>query len=111
MALAGGFILTNQIVVTNAFWVYRLPFIGLQVSAFGVTLLLFILGIGIVFFNYRSVIGWLLTVGSILLILIGLITNLQIYFAPTSLFITVIMLVLLFGGIGLIVRSLFPSRQ
>jgi hypothetical protein len=110
MALAGGYILTNQIIVTNTFWRYHLPFVGFEVSAFGVTLIPFLIGIGLVFFNYRSVLGWILAGGSLLLMLIGVITNLQVYFAPTSLFITLIMLILLIGGIGLIIRSLFPTR-
>jgi hypothetical protein len=32
--------------------------------------------------------------------------NLRVYFAPTSLFNTIVMLVLLAGGLGLIARSL-----
>jgi hypothetical protein len=110
MALAGGYILTNQIIVTNTFWGYRLPFGGFEISAFGVTLIPFLIGIGIIFFNYKSALGWILAGGSLLIMLIGVITNLQIYFAPTSLFITLAMLILLVGGIGLIIRSLFPSR-
>lgn len=109
MALAGGYILTNQIIVTNTFWNFRI--FGVGVSAFGITLILFLLGVGILFFNYKSALGWILTGGSLLLMLLGVITNLQIYFAPTSLFITLGMFVLLVGGIALIVRSLFPSRQ
>jgi uncharacterized protein len=109
MALAGGYILTNQIVVTNSFWSYRVPFLG-QVSAFGVILIPFLIGVGMIFFNYRSVVGWILAGGSLVLILVGVITNLQVYFAPTSLFVTLIMLVLLVGGIGLMVRGLIPSR-
>lgn len=109
MALAGGYILTNQIVVTNSFWSYRVPFLG-QVSAFGVILIPFLIGVGLIFFNYRSVVGWILAGGSLVLILVGVITNLQVYFAPTSLFVTLIMLILLVGGIGLMVRGLIPSR-
>ncbi len=108
MALAGGYILTNQIVVTNPFWGYRLPFVGFELSAFGVTLIPFLIGVGLIFFNYRSVLGWILAGGSLLLIFIGILTNLQVYFAPTSLFITLVMLILLVGGIGLVIRSVFP---
>jgi hypothetical protein len=36
--------------------------------------------------------------------------NLQIYFQQTSLFNTVVMLVLLAGGIGLIARALVPHK-
>jgi hypothetical protein len=35
--------------------------------------------------------------------------NLRIYFEPTSLFDTLVMLVLLAGGIGLVARSLRPQ--
>ena len=40
------------------------------------------------------------------IILAGILVNLQIYFRGTSLFNTLLMLVLLFGGLGLILRSL-----
>lgn len=36
--------------------------------------------------------------------------NLHIYFQPTSLFNTIVMLVLLAGGLGLIARALRPHR-
>jgi hypothetical protein len=36
----------------------------------------------------------------------GIIMNLQIYFQPTSLYNTIVMLVLLAGGIGLVARAL-----
>lgn len=110
MALAGGYMLTNQIVVTNTFWGWHLPFFG-QVSAFAITLVFFLIGVAILFFNYRNVMGWTLAGGSLLIMLIGVITNLQIYFAPTTLFVTLGILILLVGGIALIVRSLLPSRQ
>ncbi|MBI4674043.1 MAG: hypothetical protein HY741_20545 [Chloroflexi bacterium] len=109
MALAGGYMLMNQIIVTNTFWGLRFPFIG-EVSAFGITLVFFLIGVALLFFNYRSILGWLLTGGSLLVMLIGIISNLQIYFAPASLFVTLGMLILFVGGIALIVRSLFPWR-
>jgi hypothetical protein len=37
--------------------------------------------------------------------------NLRVYFEPTSLFDTLVMLVLLAGGIGLIARSLKPDME
>lgn len=109
MALAGGYLLMNQIVVTNTFWAFTLPLFG-RVSAFAVTLIFFLIGVAILFFNYRNVIGWVLTAGSLLVMLIGVIANLQIYFAPATLFVTLGMFVLFVGGIALIVRSLLPSR-
>lgn len=110
MALAGGYMLMNQIIVTNTFWSFHLPLFG-QVSAFGITLIFFLIGVAILFFNYRNLIGWILTAGSLLIMLIGILANLQIYFAPTTLFVTLGMLILFVGGIALIVRSLLPKRE
>ncbi|MDX2042560.1 MAG: hypothetical protein SF097_15170 [Acidobacteriota bacterium] len=100
MAVAGGYLLTNQVSVTSGFW--RLG----GYNAFGLSLVPLIIGIGLLFFNGRSVVGWLLTLAGTVIILAGIITNLDIYFRETSLFNTIVMLVLLAGGIGLVARSL-----
>jgi len=67
--------------------------------------------VAFLFYNGKSITGWFLTAGGFLIILAGIIANLNIYFMPTSLFNTLIMLVLLVGGVGLIFRSLqsFPE--
>jgi hypothetical protein len=100
MAVAGGYLLTNQVTVTSGYW--RLW----GYNAFGLSLLPLIIGIGILFFNGRSIAGWLLTMAGAVIIFIGILTNLEIYFRATSLFNTVLMLVLLAGGVGLVARSL-----
>ena len=79
-------------------------------NAFGITLIPMLFGIAILFWNGRSVIGWLLTVGGGLFILAGVIANMHIYFQPTSLFNTIVMLILLVGGVGLVARSLSPHH-
>jgi hypothetical protein len=63
----------------------------------------------ILFFNGRSVLGWALTAIGTLIILAGIVANLHLYFQPTSLFDTLLMLGLLAGGLGLIARSLRPQ--
>ncbi len=100
MAVAGGYLLTNQVTVTSGYW--RLW----GYNGFGLSLVPLIIGIGMLFFNGRSIIGWLLTMAGAVIIFVGIITNLDIYFQPTSLFNTILMLVLLAGGVGLIARSL-----
>lgn len=104
MSLAGGYILTNQVQVTSSFFGAR--WFGGAISAFGVTLIPFLIGVGLIFFDGRSKPGWVLTILSLLVIFIGIIANLRIYFAPTSLYVTLITLVLLVGGIGLMARAL-----
>ena len=100
MAVAGAYLLTNQVTVSSGYW-YLWGY-----NAFGLTLLPLLLGVGILFFDGKSLLGWGLTVMGILIVLLGVITNLEIYFRPTSLFNTLIMLALLAGGIGLVARSL-----
>ena len=103
MTVAGAYILTNRVTVTSGFW----QFWGY--NTFGLSLLPLIAGIGILFFNGRSIAGWLLLFVGIVIIFTGILMNLQIYFQSTSLFNTIIMLVLLAGGIGLVARSLKAS--
>lgn len=104
MAVAGGWLLTNQVTVTSGYW---------QMwgrSVFGLSLLPLVIGIAFLFFDGRSILGWLLTLAGAVIIFVGILTNLEIYFRPTSLFNTLAMLVLLLGGIGLVARSLRPAR-
>src|SRR5215472_18404031 len=99
MACIGGYLLCNQVMVMGSYW----SFYG--ASTFGVTLLPMLFGIGILFWNGRSVIGWLLTVAGTLFIIAGVIANLHIYFQPATLFHTIVMFVLLVGGLGLVARA------
>lgn len=102
MACVGGFLITHQVSVVGSYW----SFWG--GSSFGITLLPMLFGVGILFWNGKSAFGWLLTVAGALFIFAGIIANLHIYFQPTSLFNTMVMLILLVGGLVLIARSLRP---
>lgn len=99
MAVAGGYMLISRVTVTSGFWNWG------GYNTFGLSLVPLIFGIGIVFFNGKSIIGWLLVFVGAVIILAGIIINLQIYFQPTSLFNTIVMLVLFAGGIGLLAKS------
>ena len=100
MACAGGYLLTQQVTVTSGFWVLW------GYNAFGLTLVPLLAGVALLFFNGRSKLGWLLLIAGATISLAGILMNLEIYFRSTSLFNTLLMLVLLFGGLGLILRSL-----
>jgi hypothetical protein len=100
MACIGGYLLSTHVTVAGSYW----SFYG--TNTFGITLIPMLFGIAILFFNGKSVIGWLLTAGGALFILAGVIANMHIYFQPTSLFNTLVMLTLLVGGLGLIAKSM-----
>ncbi|HEX8456402.1 MAG TPA: hypothetical protein VF656_03695 [Pyrinomonadaceae bacterium] len=100
MATAGAYLLTSNVTVSSGLWTVW------GYNAFGLSLLPLIFGVGLLFFNGRSKIGWLLLFVGVVIIFTGIITNLHIYFQPTSLFNTILMLVLLAGGVGLVARAL-----
>ena len=105
MAVAGAYLITTQVVVTSNVWSIW------GYNAFGLSLFPLIFGIGILFFNGKSIVGWALLVIGVVIIFTGIIMNLNIYFQRTSLFNTILMFVLLAGGIGLILRALAPHAQ
>ncbi len=100
MAVAGAYLLASRVTVTSGWWDIW------GYNAFGLSLVPLIFGIGLLFFNGRSKTGWLLLFVGVIVIFAGIITNLHIYFQPTSLFNTIVMLVLLAGGVGLVARAL-----
>ncbi len=105
MVCVGGYLLTNQVSVVGSYW----NFYG--TNTFGITLIPMLIGVALLFWSGRSVVGWLLTIAGALFILAGVIANMHIYFQPTSLFNTLVMLVMLLGGLGLIARALRPHRS
>jgi hypothetical protein len=102
MSVAGAYMLTSQVTVTSGSWDY------FGHNTFGLSLVPLLAGVAALFFNGRSPLGWLLTAAGAVIIVAGILMNLRMYFQPTSLFNTLVMLVLLVGGLGLVARSLKP---
>jgi hypothetical protein len=103
MVAAGGYLLLNQVQVTTSYWSF-----GGQ-GSFGLSLLPLLAGIAFLFFDGKSMLGWLLTTVGAVIILAGVLMHMDVYFRQTSLFNTLVMLALLFGGVGLVARSLRAS--
>jgi hypothetical protein len=106
MFAVGIYLLFNQVQVHTSFWRF-----GGLANSFGVSLIPLLIGVGLLFFNGKSIIGWVLTVGGFLFILAGILMNMDIYFQRTSLWNTLLMLVLIAGGLGLVFRSLRPHSR
>ncbi len=102
MGAGGAYLLTNQVTVHSGYW----NFWGEQ--TFGLTLLPLLFGVGFLFWDGRSKIGWVLAFLGLVFLFLGILVNLEIHFRPTTLFNTLMILVLIFGGLGLIARSLRP---
>jgi hypothetical protein len=99
----------DEVSVHGGYW--RFDFGGSYGRTFGITLLPLLFGIGILFFDGKSFAGRFLTGAGALFILAGIIANMDIHYRQTSLFNTIVMLVLLVGGVGLVVRSVLPMER
>lgn len=99
----GAYLLLGRVIVHTSFW--HMAGGG---SAFGVTLIPLLIGVAALFFNGKSILGWVLTIAGFGAIIVGVIANMDIYFQQTSLMATLIMLGLMAAGLGLIVKSLRP---
>jgi predicted membrane channel-forming protein YqfA (hemolysin III family) len=102
LAAAGAYLLTSRVTVQTAGWQLW------GYSGFGLSLIPLMLGIGMLFYDGRSTLGKLLAFVGVVIIFAGIIMNLNVYFQQTPLFATLMMLGMLAGGIGLIIRSLRP---
>ena len=108
MLVVGGYLLMNQVSVHGGYW--NFGFANGNGRSFGITLIPLLFGIGMLFFNGKSFAGRFLTGIGALFIITGIIVNMDINFRQTSLLNTLIMLILIVGGIGLIVRSVMPME-
>lgn len=108
LTLIALYLISNQIRVTSGFFGWRMGFAGGGVSAFGLTLIFMMIGVVLIFVNGKSKIGWIISGGSILFTLIGVVASLRVYFANTTLFVAIGMFILLAVGIGLMIRGVRP---
>ena len=106
MSIIGGYLLLHSVQVTSGYWNWG--FVGSAGRSFGLTLIPLLFGIGILFYDGRSFAGRVLTGGGALIILAGIIANMDIHLQQTSLYNVLIMLVLLVGGIGIMMRAVLP---
>lgn len=101
LAIVGGYLLLDRVSVTGGYW----SFGGSAGSSFGITLIPMLIGLGMLFYDGKSILGWILSLGGLAVIFAGIIANLQIHFHGSSLFQTLVMLALIAAGIGLMIRA------
>jgi hypothetical protein len=104
MMAVGVYMVFDRVTVHTSFW----RFFGGPQTSFGLTLLPLLAGVGFLTFNGKSILGWLLAAGGVVLILAGILMNLDIYFQPTSLTTTIVMFGLIAAGLGLFAKGLRP---
>lgn len=72
----------------------------------GMIMIPFIFGVGIIFYNSRNILGWILSIGSISGLIFGVISSISFSFKTMTAFDLIVILVLAMGGLGLFFRSL-----
>jgi len=107
MMCGGFYLLLNGIVVSSAFgWGTRLFGIGGVGVTGGIILVPLIIGVGVIFYNARNALGWLLALGALAAMVFGVIASLNLSLRSMTAFELICILVLAFGGLGLFFRSL-----
>lgn len=111
MFIAGGYLLLSSIIVTNDFSLgYGLFHIGTFSVTSGIILIPFMIGVGMIFYNSKNFIGWILAAGALLSMIVGVIVNTRFVFKHMTALELIIILVLLVGGAGLFLRSLRSGK-
>lgn len=105
LAVSGLVLLFGKIVVRMDHWYIW----GYDAS--GVILVLFLLGMGLLFFRGKSTAGWLLLIASLLGLVLHILLHLRFDLPGTSLLAMLIMLGMVGAGVGLVFRSLGPARR
>ncbi|MCT8985539.1 MULTISPECIES: hypothetical protein [Shewanella] len=107
MMCGGFYMLLNAIKITSSFGfgshLYRFGGFGLTS---GMVMIPFIFGVGMMFYNAKNPLGWLLTFGSLVALIFGVISSINFRFSYMSAFDLIVILVLSIGGLGLFLRSL-----
>lgn len=109
MLIAGLFILSQKVMVYSGFFGH-----GLQIGGFnmgnGLIMVPFIIGIVWMFASGGSLPSKIFTAAGVLIIIIAIIMTTNIRLVQMTLYEWVLILVLIFGGAGLLARILFASR-
>jgi hypothetical protein len=112
MMVAGGYLFLHSIHVSIGM---GLGYQFFSAWGFGITngmvLVPFIFGIGMIFYNARNVIGWILAIASLVMLAFGVIAQTHFNLRAMTAFDLITILVLLVGGIGLFLSSLRSSKS
>ncbi|MFN3661471.1 hypothetical protein [Yoonia sp.] len=108
MMIGGGYLLLNGIVVRPNFGGRVFGMGGMPVTS-GMILIPLMFGIGLIFYNAKNWLGWIIAGASLIALVFGVIANTTVQFARLSIFDLLVIMVLLVGGLGLFLRSLRKS--
>ena len=105
---AGIFFLLSKAVVHSGFGAWSIA--GMNVSS-GLVIIPLMIGIVWLVNNPKSIIARLITIAGSVFIVASIIMSIRITFTTTSMFDYVVMMLLMAGGIGLVLKSIFMARK
>ncbi|MGB1311795.1 MAG: hypothetical protein ACPG47_11310 [Leucothrix sp.] len=112
MMCSGFYMLLNAIVIRSRFgFGYNLYNVGGFSITSGMIMIPFIFGVGLIFYNSKNYLGWILAGVSLISLIFGVIASVNFSFQRMSAFDLIVILVLAFGGLGLFLRSLYPAES
>ncbi|MBU2871874.1 hypothetical protein [Colwellia sp. E2M01] len=111
MMCGGFYMLLNAIQVNSSFGMgmrlYGFSAMGGMYSiTSGMVMIPFMFGVGLIFYNGKNILGWVLALGSITALIFGVISSIRFSFRTMTSFDLIVILVLAMGGLGLFLRSL-----
>ena len=107
MMIGGAYLFLDSIRVVGGFPLGRqLYSFGFFRLTSGIILIPFLFGVAMLFYNGRNIFGWLLSVGSLIALVFGVLSSTQFTLAGMSAFDLLVILVLFAGGLGLFLNSL-----
>ena len=107
MMIAVGYLLLHGIRERPQFGLGNVMYsIGSFPVTTGLILMPFAFGVGMIFYNSRNWIGWLLAGGSVVALVVGVIASINFTLVRMSTFDLLVIIILLVGGIRLLLRSL-----
>lgn len=110
MLVVGLYILSQKVMVHASFFGYRMMVGSFSVSG-GMIMIPLIIGIIWMFASGGSFISKLFTVFGALLIIVSIILSINISIIPMTLYDWLVILVLVFGGAGMLARILFANPK
>lgn len=107
MMIGGGYLFFDSIKITTPFtFGYAIFSWGAFRFTTGMVFIPFIFGIGLIFYNAKNILGWVLTASTLVMLGFGVISNIHFIMRGMSAFDLMIILGLFIGGLGLFLSSL-----
>ncbi|MCH5261363.1 MAG: hypothetical protein J1F42_00455 [Lachnospiraceae bacterium] len=110
MLIAGLFIFSQKVIVYSSLWGYGFRIGGFNMSN-GLIMVPFIIGVVWMFASEGSFPSKMFTAAGVLIIVLAIIMTTTVRLTRLTLYEWVLILVLIFGGAGLLARILFANRK